>query len=231
MHTRLDYFPAVTNRLFIALALAGLACGGASPPPAATSEAPAPEPVHPLAAFASTRIINVPAQRIVPGGAAGWAEKLQGSRAWLDSLDAAFERELRARRASSNWAFAADLARSSRRNPTFAADPYTIRASDAVRQLERRKDAVIAEPVASQLRALTGLHDARYAFVVSEVRFEPVAGSSPPSARAVAHAAVLDVRGSSLSWARDVSSDAFAEPSSSLLASLASRLADLFVPR
>jgi hypothetical protein len=221
----------VTNRFIIALAVAGLACGGSPRPPAASSEALVPEPVHPLASFASTRIINLPAQRIVPGGGSGWAEKLPLSRLWLDSLDAAFERELRARRANSNWAFANDLARSARRNPTFAADPYTIRVGDAVRQLERRRDAVIAEPVASQLRALTGLHDARYAFVVSEVRFETVGGSSPPAARAVAHAAVLDVRGSSLSWARDIASDAFAEPSAALVASLASRLADLFVPR
>ena len=221
----------MTNRLIFALALAGMACGAAPRPPAASNEASVPEPVHPLASFASTRIINVPAQRIVPGGGSGWAEKLPQSRPWLDSLDAAFERELRVRRANSNWAFAADLSRSARRNPTFAADPYTIRVADAVRQLERRKNAVIAEPVASQLRALTGFHDARYAFVISEVRFEPVGGSSPPAARAVAHAVVLDVRGSSLSWAGDVSSDAFAEPSAALLASLSARLADLFVPR
>jgi hypothetical protein len=105
-----------------------------------------------------------------------------------------------------------------------------IRAGDAVRRLERSSNSPLAEPVASQLRVLAGLHDARYALVPVELRFEPVPEGSGKG-RAVLHLALLDVRGARLDWAGDVASDEAAGLAPALLSSIARHMADLIAAR
>jgi hypothetical protein len=121
-----------------------------------------------------------------------------------------------------------DLARTARRNPMYATNPADIRAGDAVRFLERKRDENIPEPVASQLRTLAGFHDARYALVPVEVRFE--AGSASSTGRAVARIAVLDVRGSRLVFIGDIGGADAADYAPALVAALARRFADHVVP-
>jgi len=173
----------------------------------------------------------LPAQKLAGGDATGWVAKMPSPRAWLASVDSALEASLRERRVASVWTFPTELVRSARRNPMYATDPSEIRAAEAVRLLERRPDSRLAEPVASQLRALAGIHDARYAFVPVEIRFEQVTRDGKPAGRAILHAAVVDIRVASLSWSGDVASEVFADLSPALVASLASRLADLIVAR
>jgi hypothetical protein len=98
-----------------------------------------------------------------------------------------------------------------------------------VRFLERKRDAEIPEPVAGQLRTLAGFHDARYALVPVEVRFEP--GGSAGSGHAVLRVAVLDVRGSRLVFIGDIVGNDAPDFSPSLSADVARRFTDLVVPR
>lgn len=131
----------------------------------------------------------------------GWAAKA-GGRSFLARIDSALETAARDRNLVTSWTLPSDLARTARRNPLYAVNPADIRAGDAVRVLERRRDENIPEPVASQLRTLAGFHDARYALIPVEVRFEP--GSASGSGRAVLRIAVLDVRGSRLAFIGDI---------------------------
>ncbi len=160
----------------------------------------------------------------------GWGASIPAPAAFLLVADSAVEREAGARRLHTNWIFPAELTRSAKRNPTYATDPNAIRASEAVRRLERNSREHLAEPVSSQLRVLAGLHDARYALIPVELRFEPTADGQGRG-RAVMHVALLDIRGSRLQWSGDVMSDDASAPTPALLATLAMRVADLFVAR
>ena len=213
----------MNRRLLIAaLTLAG--CGGAR------GGGPAAEPIDeaPLNSFASVRLIVLPTQTLRSGDALGWAAKAGDRREFLASVDSALESAVRDRGITS-WALASDLARTARRNPLFATNPAEIRAADAVRFLERKRDGEIPEPVASQLRTLAGFHDARHALVPVEVRFEP--GSSAGSGHAVLRIAILDVRGSRLVFIGDIPGNDAPDFSSSMGADLARRFTDLVVPR
>ena len=148
--------------------------------------------------------------------------------AFLLAADSAVAREASARRLSSNWVFPAELIRSAKRNPTYATDPNAIRAGDAVRRLERNSRGQLAEPVASQLRVLAGLHDTRYVLVPVELSFEP---ASAGKGQVVLHLALLDIRGARLQWSGNVTSDAASALTPAVLATLAGHAVDLFVAR
>ena len=200
-----------------------LGCGGGSMPPA-TDSVPAEAPLN---SFAAMRLIVLPTQGIRAGDPMGWAAKTGERRTFLASVDSALEAAVREKGLSS-WVPASDLARTARRNPTYATNPADIRAGDAVRFLERQRDANIPEPVASQLRTLAGFHDARYALIPVEVRFE--AGSAAGTGHGIVRMAVLDVRGSRLVFIGDITGADAPEYSPALGAALARRFADLVVP-
>ena len=82
---------------------------------------------------------------------------------------------------------------------------------------------LLAEPLATQLRALVALHDARYALLPVEIRFEKAGGSG----RAVLHIVMLDPRLSRIVFRGDVLGDTAATFSPALAASVAGHLADL----
>jgi hypothetical protein len=174
-------------------------------------------------------MIAFPVQSLRGGDPLGWSAKVGEPRQFLATVDQALEAALRERGLAPTWAFAADLTRIARRNPTYATEPAAIRAGDAVRVMERRKDAQIPEPVASQIRVLAGFHDARHALVPVEFRFDAAPGM--PGGRAVLHFVVLDVRASRISWSGDVASEVLPEFSPALATAVARRFADLIVAR
>jgi hypothetical protein len=88
----------------------------------------------------------------------------------------------------------------------------------------RQLPAPLGEPLATQLRAVVALNDARYAILPVEVRFER-AGEG--AGRAVLHVALIDARRSEVVWLTDVASDAAATLSPALAASLGAHFADL----
>jgi hypothetical protein len=148
-------------------------------------------------------------------------------KAYLTAVDVALETAFRERGLGSSWAFPTDLARTAQRNPTYAAAPASIRAGDAARVMERRNGSQIPEPVASQIRALAGFHDARHAMIPVELRFD----RDGDGGRAVLHVVILDVRSSSLVWAGDVGGETLAEFSPAVVTGLARRFANLVVER
>jgi hypothetical protein len=183
---------------------------------------------EPLAAFASVRMVMLPVQYL-RSDSLGWATRAGDPKRFLAAIDTALEKEFRDRGLGTTWVFPPDLARTARRNPLYATNPAEIRAGDAARVMERkRRDAVIPEPVATQLRALVGFHDARHALVPVEFRFDPEPGAG---ARAVLHVVVLDVRGSRIAFSADIAGEVASDFSPTLANGLARRFADLIVAR
>ena len=158
---------------------------------------------------------------------AEWTDKIGASRTYLGAVDDEIAFAARERAFPGKWAYAADLARSARRNPGHASDPYALTLAPLAAS-ERNPDVMIAEPLAGQLRTLAGLHDARYALVPTELRIAP---DSAGGGRAVLHLALVDVRQARVAWKGDVASDVVRAFSPAVAAGVAGRVADLFTAR
>ena len=204
---------------FAAAVLLALACGGSKQ----GGEQLAPLPSRPLAGLAGLRVVVIPVHYLRPADSLGWAASIDRPREFLATVDDEIAFALGERGFRTNWVFADALARSARRNATYAADPYAL-AAEGLRPLARRPaDGQINEPLASQVRSLVALHDARYALFPVELRFEKVEAAG----RAVVRVALIDARLSRVRWMRDVASDTASALSPAMAASVADRLADL----
>jgi hypothetical protein len=176
-----------------------------------------------LAPLASEPLVVLPVQTLKLS-APDWSDKVGDPRAYLASVDDEIAFAVRERGFRGKWAFPPDLARSARRNPTYAVDPYTI-ALDRLAPVERDAEKILAEPLAGQLRAFAGLFNARYAFIPVELRLAPDTGGGT---RPMIHAVVIDTRAGKLTWKGDVAGDAVRTFSPAIAAGIAGRVADLF---
>ncbi|MEO7965135.1 MAG: hypothetical protein ABIT38_14615 [Gemmatimonadaceae bacterium] len=217
------------------LVLAALACGGgaqssrnsqASAPAPAQSSAPRAAPGA-LRRYAALKVMLFPLQGVRGEALPSWKVASAGDTTVTRGADRAFEEVLGERGLGKQWIFPHDMQRSARRNPTYVSDPYDLRAGDAIRYAIRKRDEPLGEPFASQLRALAGVSDSRYAIIPIELRFEP-AGTM---GRAILRVAAVDSRGAQVVWVGEVVGDDAAAYSPAVLATISQRFADLVVPR
>jgi hypothetical protein len=180
-----------------------------------------------LARFAALRVMVLPTQGF-GSDSLGWRARAGGERELLGLLDGSIEVTLGDRGLSTQWVFPSALERSAKSNPTYVTDPYAMRARVAIGAALRKPADPIGEPFASQLRALAGVNDARYALIPIDLRIEPL---QVGGGRAVLRVVVIDVRSSQLVWTGEVASDPHREYSVTLLSTIAQRVADLVVPR
>jgi hypothetical protein len=213
--------PLVRLPVVAALALAAAACAQrpASPSPAVAAD-------RPLAGLAGQQVVVLPVHYLRGTDSLRWETRVGAPREFLGRLDDEIAFALR-ERGFRDWAFAEQLARSARRNAGFAPDPHALTA-ESMRPRAGRRAAEIPEPLASQVRALVALHDARLALFPVEVRFEDAGAGT---ARAVLHVVLLDARSSEIVWMADIPGDAAAAPTPATSAVLAGRLADLVAAR
>jgi hypothetical protein len=182
-----------------------------------------PADIRPLAAFAAQRVAVAPAQRLRLADSVAWGGQVSSPREYLGALDSAFSAALTARGMGTAWALPADVVRAAKRNAVYAADPHALAVGALV---PRRTPPVdVTEPLATQLRTLVALADARYAFVPVELRFE----KGPGAGRAVVHVALVDARSAEVTWSGDVAGDTASTLSPALAASAAVKVADLIV--
>jgi hypothetical protein len=210
--------------LLAGVAALALACG--SPAPKPEPPAPAPLPNLPLGGLAGQQVIVLPTHYLRQGDTLGWAARVERPREYLRALDDEIAFALREHGFGTSWRYPEDLARIAKRNPGYAADPYAL-AAERLRPGAARVEGQLREPLASQVRGLIAMTEARYALLPVELRFEPEPQTE--SGRAVLRVALLDGRRSIVRWAGDVRSDPAAQPSPALMATIASRLADLIV--
>ncbi len=193
-------------RISLAFALCLLPAAGA-----AQDAAPAERP---LATFAAQRVAVTPVQ-YWRADSTGWSVAADGE-ALRSGLDSAITREFRDRGMGARWAFAGDVVRSARRNPTLRADPTALGAGRWRNQPPKPGDAV-PQLVADNLRTVTALGDTRYALIPVELR-----GSAE---LAVLRIIIADTRMRTVVWAADL----VAEGDRDAAAKLAAHLADLVV--
>lgn len=172
------------------------------------------EGAAPLSAFLAMRITVVPVQHWV-GDSAGWSKGLDPV-ASRRALDSAITAELRDRGVGSRWAYAEDVVRAVKRNPTYATDPFAL-GTARWRRLSPKPGEELPGPFAENLRPILALSDARYAIVPVSVR---AAGEN-----AVLRLVMVDVRGRTVVVALDLETAGGA----GVLERLAAKVADLVV--
>lgn len=206
----------------MAVLASAAACRPAQPP---ATDVAAPVAARPLAPLATQAVALLPTQYVRSGDSTGVNARLGPTPAFLRSLDSAIAGELAARGTARTWVMAEALGRTARRNPAFTSDPYALSA-ESLRHGVRRTNARLGEPLASQLRSLIALTDARHALVPVEVRFESVAGAGT---RVILRLVLIDARVAEIQWAGDVSMEGDSPSAPGILAALATRVADLVI--
>lgn len=223
-------------RLLAALALPALLAACASRPagtvtagaPASGAPAAAPEIARPLGGLVGERVAVAPVQRLrvldstLAGGAS--AADVAG---YLRGLDSAIA--VAAAERSSAWVYAPAVSRTAGRNPTYSPDVHRLAVSPLLPGRRLGPDNAVPDPLASQLRTLVALNDARHVVVPAELRLEPAPGAA--RARLVLRIALVDARASQLRWGGEIAADLAPAPAPALspraAATLATRFADL----
>jgi hypothetical protein len=209
------------RRRLLTVVLASAACGG-SP---AASTTPSPE-LHPLSGIVGQNIVIAPVQSLRIPAEVGWTG-VPAARAALATLDSVIADTLRSRVGNAGWVYASDVIRSAADNPTYATDPRAF-AVNPLRSSSVKVADRLPEPVASQLRTMIALHDARLVLIPLDLTVErTAAGEGHP----VVHLVLVDPRSSIVRWIGQVvgpDSPAFTPGLSALIAA---RFADLFAER
>ena len=212
-----------TLRLRSLAIAAALALGACRKQPPATGATAGP----PLGAFATQPLIVLPSYAVAAGDSLGWLAGVERPRDLLRRLDDDIAFALGERGLRGRWTFPPDLASAVRRNPGFAPDPYAL-DGEQLRPAAGRRDPELHDPLASQLRALAALTEARFLLMPVELRFESAgAGAGRP----VLRVALIDARLAEVRWSGDVRGDATATLTPAATASVAEHLADLITPR
>ncbi|HJU88540.1 MAG TPA: hypothetical protein VJ672_04065 [Gemmatimonadaceae bacterium] len=184
------------------------------------------EQQRPLSSLAAQRLVVLPVQYLREADSLGWASAAGSPREYLRTVDSEITFAVKGRGVESMWVFAEQIARSAKRNSGYAADPYAL-AAQSLRPGVKRKQELLREPLATQLRSLVAFTEARYALLPVELRFERGGGSDGAVGRAVLHLVLVDARRSRPVWAIEVASDPAQRFSPALAASVAEHLADL----
>ncbi|MGI9075778.1 MAG: hypothetical protein ACR2G6_00440 [Gemmatimonadaceae bacterium] len=174
--------------------------------------------------MAGQRLVVLPVHYLRGGDSLGWGARTGATREYLGGLDDEISFALRERGFKTAWALSDEVTRTARRNSAYAPDPHALAAEGLRGLLRTEKDRRLTDPLATQVRSLVGMHDARFALLPVEVRFEKTpSGSGVALLRVV----LIDARTSEVTWQADIMSDPSATLSPALLASLAGHLADL----
>lgn len=221
---------ALRTAIVLPAALLALVACGRRPSTPATTPAETTTPARALEGLAASPVVVTPAHAVRPGDPMGWAMRLP-SREFLRGFDAELEYVLRERGLDTIWRLPTRLLADYRRNPTLGANPAALSATPLTGEAKLTIGQRIADPLASQLRALVALHGGRHALVPVEVRFVPegpvAEGAKPASGRAVMRLVLVDARASEIKWVGEVRSDVTTSPSRAVEATLALRVGDL----
>jgi hypothetical protein len=169
---------------------------------------------RPLAMFAAQRMAVTPVQ-FWRADTAGWSAEADGQ-ALRAQVDSAIAQEFRARGMGTRWAYAGDVMRSARRNPTLRADPASLGAGRWRSQVPASGEA-LPPLVADNLRTVSALGDTRYALIPVELRGQ--------GGDVVLRLVIADTRLRTVVWTADVVAVGAREAATNI----ATYVADLFV--
>ena len=222
----------ITRLKWIALAIGAsgmVGCAGASK---SANEQNEPVQAMPLSSMASRPVVVLPVQYIAFSDSLSWSGGTSVQTGFMpyraqflyvldDSIAASLgDRGLR------SWTFARAIIASARRNMGMTADPLALAAERLRRQVKAGDDPV-SEPLASQIRSLVALRDARYVILPAILRLE----NKGTGARGSLLLYLIDTRTSRIAWSGQVSSDVSRTMSPAIAGSLAQQVADLVAAR
>lgn len=180
-----------------------------------------------MPALGELPVLVLPVQRVAVDGGLDWTPP-GGARATLRMADSLINDVLVMRGAGSKWQFAEDARRAARRNPTYVSNPDAL----AVSSLNRLAPGdPLPEPLASELRTLVAMGDARHVLLPVELRGHAETGGEVVVGRAVLIVAVMDARLSQLLWIGPVMGEPAPEFTAAAVESAVAKLADLIVAR
>jgi hypothetical protein len=216
---------ALATSLTLALCAVGIAtaCGPKEPP--RNTPRPAAGRARPLGNIAAQRVVVVPALVVREGDPAGWAARIPRLREFLRVLDDEIAAALADRGLGQAWVFPDQLWRGHSRNPSLGVDPYRL-ATQPLRGARLATGDRIPEPLASQLRTLVAVHDARLVLLPVEVFFD--IDQAAGTGRTALRLALVDARLAEIRWSGEVKArQPTMEPDRPQLTDVATRLADL----
>jgi hypothetical protein len=197
-----------------------------SPLAAQTKPQADPSTPRPLERLAGEQILVLPVQYVSFADSLGWSQSVPSTRAYLKTVDDEITFALTQRGLKGRWTLAPEIIRSVARNQGYAPDPTSL-AADDIRSGQKAAEWQLREPLASQLRALIALTDARYVLFPVELHFTGSRGVG----HAMLHLVIIDARRSQVQWSGDLAGAQETKFSPAIAADLASRLADLIAPR
>lgn len=210
---------AAVRGVLCAAALAACAGGGAA--------GKIPRPVDtPLAYMAGRPVVVLPVQRNISFPDSSWKQPASVTDQFLAAIDDSITSALGDRGLRNTWTFAREIAATARRNTGMLPDPHTL-AVAGLRRLVKASDDPLSEPLASQIRSLISMRDARYAILPATVAFETTAGGI----RGTVLVYLVDARTARIQWSGAVTSDVARGLSPAIAGAIAQRLADLVVAR
>jgi len=191
----------------------------------AQGSAPAAPARRPLEGLASQTILVLPAQYVTFADSLGWSQEITSIRDYLQSVDDELTFAFRDHGLAPKWIFADAITKSAQRNVGYVSDPHALDAAQV--RIGSKPDLFqLREPLASQLRSLIALNDARYVLIPVEIHFT----SAHEAGRITLHAVVIDARRSQIQWMGDITSVPTPHITPVLAADVASKLADLIAP-
>ena len=180
---------------FAAIASATLLYGCAS----ASSKQAEPTPSsNPLAGMVGRQLLVLPAQYLSVGNPAGGRDIVPIGPSLLPILDEEIADTFRKRGVRANWTFAREITISASRNGGLAGDPRQL-SVQAVRRV-KPGDTPLPEPLASEIRNLVALTNARFVVLPIEVHVDVRGNERRGSARFL----LVDARTARVSWAEDI---------------------------
>jgi hypothetical protein len=148
----------------------------------------------------------------------------------LTMMDRDLQAAFRDRDVGKSWVFGDALTRSFRTNPTYAADPGSL-AVEPLRSTVPQAGSRVPEPLATQLRTMIALHDAVLVLLPVELRLKGGGADLVRPVQGTLRIAIIDPRASVFRMVSDVVSDTASQFGPVITASLASKVASLFIPR
>jgi len=200
-------------------ALGGCAGGGAA------GKIPRPQDT-PLAYLAGRPAVVLPVQRNISFPDSSSKQPPSVTDQFLAAVDDSIASALGDRGLRNTWTFAREISATARRNTGMLPDPHAL-AVAGLRRLVKAGDDPLSEPLASQVRALVSMRDARYAILPATVVFESAAGGI----RGTVLVYLIDARTARIQWSGAVTSDVSRGVSAAMAGGIAQRLADLVVAR
>jgi len=214
--------------LAVVAAFAGFLCAGALIGCAgggAAGSIPRPQGT-PLGSMAGRQVVVLPVQRNISFTDSTRQQQPSVTSQFLTALDDSIASALGDRGLRNSWTFAQEISATARRNTGMLPDPHAL-AVAGLRRLVKAGDDPLSEPLASQIRSLVSMRDARYAILPATLAFETAAGGL----RGTVLVYLVDARTARIQWSGAVTSDVSRSLSPAMAGGLAQRLADLVVAR